>query len=95
MFQKLLLAFVLVAACLCDPLMLEQKEDFISTITKTNIAVFYYGRSDSEEYQAYEGIIPSDKELFSGLEFYFIPADKIKISRKENTLFIFRNIEGN
>lgn len=46
------------------------------------MAVFFYGSSDSQEYQAYEGILPSDRELFSGLEFYFIPSDSIKISKK-------------
>jgi hypothetical protein len=39
--------------------------------------------------------IPSDKELFSGLEFYFIPSDQIALKRTPESLFIFRNIPGN
>ena len=62
--------------------MIGEKEDFVNTIEKSNIAVFFYGISDTQEFEAYEGIIPSDRELFSDLEFYFIPSDKIKISKK-------------
>ncbi len=36
-----------------EPLMLEAKEDFINKISKTNLAVFYYGTSNSQEYSAY------------------------------------------
>lgn len=65
MFQKflpfLIFSFLICYVSSSEPLMLEAKEEFINKLSKTNMAVFFYGTTNSQEYQAYEGILPSDR----------------------------------
>jgi len=46
--QILIFAVFCIASLCIQPLMLEAKEDFINKVSKTNLAVFFYGTSDSE-----------------------------------------------
>lgn len=61
MFERVLLALLIIGLAQGEPLMLGAKSDFIDTISKKDLAVFFYGTQDSPEYQEFEAMIPSDK----------------------------------
>ena len=60
-FSKILVLFMMLAAAHCSPLMLEARSDFIESLAKSPISVFFYGEQNTEEYAAFEALLPSDK----------------------------------
>ena len=58
---------LLLTTAVATPLMIEEKDEFLEKIKTKDIAVIFYGYSDTPEYQVFEQLIPSYNQLFEGL----------------------------
>ena len=52
-FERILLFVFIIAIVSAAPLMLEARDDFINSLTKSSMAVFFYGSQNTPEYSAF------------------------------------------
>ncbi len=90
----LILVSTLIVISVSTPEMIEEKDEFLEKIKTQNMAIIFYGHSDTEEYKSFEQLIPSYNQLFQGIEFLYVPASKFKLNRNHPSLSIYRKIGG-
>lgn len=87
-----MLGALLMWALAARPLMIEEKEEFLSVVRSKSIAVVFYGDAETEAFLAFSQAIPTSDRLFSGIEFLHVPAAKFKLNRPVPSLSLFRRI---